>query len=125
MTAHERVPDEGVPEATLRELLLWVVRRRSRFVVTGASMSPTLCAGEMVLVDRRSSVSERSIVVARHPTEDGLRMVKRVAFLDDTGAAYLSSDNAEALDAADSRRFGMVPAALIEGCVTARVRTPG
>ena len=92
-------------------------------------MEPTLTAGDVVLVDRRAYAdagpADLDIVVAQHPQQPDLELIKRVEFTTDEGA-YLRSDNADA-DVADSRRFGIVRFDLISGKVVARVpssRTP-
>ncbi len=86
-------------------------------------MEPTLTEGIVVLVDPRaythSTPADLDIVVARHPQQPELEIIKRVEFTTNEGA-YLRSDNADA-GAADSRRFGIVPFELITGKVVAVV----
>lgn len=57
--------------------------RAERAVVRGWSMYPTLLPGEYVLFDRiayrRESPRRGDVVLARHPSRPGLRVVKRVA----------------------------------------------
>jgi hypothetical protein len=60
------------------------------------------------------------VVVARHPQRPDLLIVKRAA-RQEPGGWWLASDNADA-GAVDSRVFGVVPAALIEGRVLLRYR---
>ena len=88
-------------------------------------MEPTLSAGDVVFVDTRAYGSrppdDGDVVVATHPHQPGTTIVKRVEFSDDAGA-YLVSDNSEESNAADSRRFGVVPFDLIIGQVTATAR---
>jgi len=87
-------------------------------------MEPTLLEGDVVLVDprayRNAPPADLDVVVAEHPQQRKLQIVKRVEFSTDEGS-YLKSDNAEALDAGDSRRFGIVPPALIVGQVVAKI----
>jgi hypothetical protein len=61
-------------------------------------------------------------VLARHPGRPDLLIVKRAARPVD-GGWWLESDNPDA-GAVDSRRFGPVPADLIEGRVLARYWRP-
>lgn len=87
-------------------------------------MEPTLTAGQVVFVDSRSYVSvaptDLDVVVAKHPHRGDVEVIKRVEFTTDEGA-YLVSDNVTAVDAEDSRRFGVVPFELISGRVVSQV----
>jgi hypothetical protein len=58
------------------------------------------------------------VVVARHPQDQHLLLVKRAAWAE-SGGWWLSSDNPNA-GAVDSTRFGPVPLELIEGRVLGR-----
>jgi nickel-type superoxide dismutase maturation protease len=60
------------------------------------------------------------VVVARHPGHPDLLVVKRAARRE-RGGWWLASDN-PAAGAVDSRAFGPVPAALIEGRMLLRYR---
>src|SRR5207247_2240421 len=57
--------------------------RAKRVVVRGWSMEPTLVPGERVLFDRLAyevgSPRVGDIVLARHPSRPGMRLIKRVA----------------------------------------------
>ncbi len=87
-------------------------------------MEPSLWPGDWLLV-RRSlragrppRVRPRQLVIARHPGQTGLLLVKRVSR--PVGAGWwLESDNPGA-GAVDSRSFGPVPPGLIEGRVLLR-----
>ena len=87
-------------------------------------MEPTLHAGQVVFVDTAAYADARpadlDIVVANHPQRADVEIIKRVEFTTDEGA-YLKSDNAEARNVEDSRRFGVVPFELITGRVVARL----
>ncbi len=87
-------------------------------VVSGESMAPAMRPGDCLLVRLGAKARVSDVVVARHPSVDGLLLVKRVARRDDSGW-WLLSDNAEAgLD--DSRAFGAVPDDAIVGRVLFR-----
>ncbi len=95
-----------------------------RIVVLDRSMEPVLRPGDWLLV-RRSVRAGRpprvrpgKLVVARHPARPDLPIVKRAARRE-AGGWWLESANPGA-GAADSRQFGPVPAALIEGRVLLR-----
>jgi nickel-type superoxide dismutase maturation protease len=95
-----------------------------RVTVAERSMEPALRPGDWLLVRRTRQVRPGQIVLARHPGRPDMLIVKRVARLvgrdgEAGGGWWLASDNPEA-GAVDSRRFGPVPAALIEGRVLTR-----
>jgi nickel-type superoxide dismutase maturation protease len=84
-------------------------------------MEPALRPGDWLLVrrgmraGRPPRVRPGQIVIARHPAEPGMLLVKRAA-RHERGGWWLESDN-PAAGAVDSRAFGAVPADLIEGRV--------
>jgi nickel-type superoxide dismutase maturation protease len=96
-----------------------------RVAVAERSMEPVLRPGDWLLVRRSSSTSHPprvrpgQIVIARHPAEPGLLLVKRAVRRDPGGGWWLGSDNPGA-GAVDSRSFGAVPPSLIEGRVLLR-----
>ena len=105
-----------------QELLLWLLRLRQRFCVTGASMFPLIKAGEEVLVDtrayRRRFPEIGDLVVARHPHHYNLKIIKRVALVDKNGSCFLLGENK--LESTDSRCFGFVNIHNIIGKVTSK-----
>lgn len=99
-----------------------------RVAVAERSMEPALRSGDWLLVRRsvRAGKPPRirpgRVVIARHPREPGLLLVKRAAWRGPAGW-WLASDNPGA-GAVDSRHFGAVPPGLIEGRVVARYWPP-
>jgi nickel-type superoxide dismutase maturation protease len=90
-----------------------------RVKVVERSMEPALRPGDCLLVRRTRQIRPGQVVLARHPGKPDMLIVKRAARR--AGADWwLLSDNPAAPGAADSRRFGAVPAALIEGRVLTR-----
>ena len=89
-----------------------------RVAVAERSMEPALRPGDWLLVRRTRRIRAGQIVLARHPGRPDLLIVKRAARPVD-GGWWLESDNPDA-GAVDSRRFGPVPADLIEGRVLVR-----
>ena len=97
-----------------------------RVAVAERSMEPALRPGDWLLVwrgvragaARPVAVRPGQVVVARHPAEPGLLLVKRAARRE-AGGWWLSSDNPH-VSAIDSRRFGLVPPELIVGRVLTR-----
>jgi nickel-type superoxide dismutase maturation protease len=90
----------------------------TRVKVAERSMEPALRPGDWLLVLRTRRISPGQIVLARHPARPGMLIVKRAARRAG-GGWWLESDNHDA-PAVDSRRFGAVPEALIEGRVLLR-----
>ncbi len=122
MTESDRLP----PPSTLRssrlgDVGLWLLRRRQRFRVTGDSMRPLLIPGEEVLINptayRQMVPQPGDLVVARHPHQPGLRLVKWVAAVKPQGC-FLQGVNLGA--STDSRSFGWVPVDCILGQVICR-----
>jgi nickel-type superoxide dismutase maturation protease len=99
-----------------------------RVAVAERSMEPALHPGDWLLVwrglrpGRPPSIRPGQIVIARHPGEPDLLVVKR-ASRREAGGWWLDSDN-QAAGAVDSRSFGVVPAILIEGRLLMRYWRP-
>ncbi|MBM3239678.1 nickel-type superoxide dismutase maturation protease [Candidatus Poribacteria bacterium] len=106
----------------LGELLLWLLRLRRRFRITGNSMTPLLKPGDEVLVNprayQRMPPKPGDIVVTRHPYRTDLRLVKRVATVLPDGRCLIEGDNPS--ESTDSRSFGPVAPKQILGQVTGR-----
>lgn len=89
-------------------------------------MLPTLQPSDIVLVNvaayRTKLPQEDDIVVARHPNNLQLTIIKRVQFLDEAGRCYLISDNATDPSSRDSRSFGFVPPQNLIGRATSYIR---
>jgi nickel-type superoxide dismutase maturation protease len=87
-------------------------------------MEPGLRPGDWLLVRRAvragrpPRIRPGQVVIARHPGQPGLLLVKRAARRERAGW-WLESDNPSA-SAVDSRAFGAVPPELIEGRLLAR-----
>jgi nickel-type superoxide dismutase maturation protease len=90
-----------------------------RVAVTGESMLPALRPGDLLLVRVGARIAEGDVVVARHPGQDGLLIVKRVGHRSGEGW-WLESDNQRAAGRQDSWDFGAVPDRLVVGRVVAR-----
>ncbi|MCB9421937.1 MAG: nickel-type superoxide dismutase maturation protease [Ardenticatenaceae bacterium] len=105
-------------ESNLRELFLWLIRLRRRYRVTGASMFPLMEAGDEVLVDPRAYRQQQpqigDVVVAQHPVQANLQIIKRVAEVMGDGRFHLKGDNTA--ESSDS----LVPPNLILGRVTSK-----
>ncbi len=113
---------DELPQSDTAELLRWLFRRRRRFRVTGDSMRPLLRPGDEVLVDprayRRRPPAPGDLVVARHPYQTGVKLIKRVQEVDEHGRCRLIGDNP--LYSSDSRSFGRITPENILGRVTSR-----
>ena len=107
-------------ESQGKEIFLWLISLRQRYRVNGASMQPLLSAGDEVLVDpqayRRQPPRIGDIVIAQHPTQAGLQIIKRIKAVHEDGRYQLQGDNPDPAQDSPSR----VPAELILGRVTSR-----
>ena len=84
--------------------------------VRGGSMAPALLPGDRLLVESRSYLSRAprpgEVVLAADPRKGDRELIKRVAAIDDAGAAAdLRGDAPE--ESTDSREFGAVPLSAI------------
>jgi nickel-type superoxide dismutase maturation protease len=97
-----------------------------RVKVTERSMEPALGPGDWLLIRRTvrpgrpARIHPGQIVIATHPGEPGLLLVKRAAWREADGW-WLAADN-PAAGGVDSSRFGAVPGSLIEGRMLLRYR---
>lgn len=111
-----------IPEISLREFLLWIGGKRQRFRITGNSMLPVLKPGEEVLMvpyrDFSYFPQMGDIVVALHPSQPNLHLIKRVTAVLENGCCFLQGDNLD--ESTDSRAFGWVSPETIIGRVTCR-----
>ena len=82
-------------------------------------MRPTLLPGDWLIARRTRRIRPGQVVLAWHPSRDGLMLVKRAARRVDDGW-WLESDFPQAPGATDSSRFGPVPDDKIVGRVLAR-----
>jgi nickel-type superoxide dismutase maturation protease len=112
------LPSTGAADSRPRQrpAMRWPL---SRFAVAEQSMEPALGPGDWLLVwrgFRRGSpprVRAGQIVIARHPGRTDMLLVKRLV-REQSGGWWLGSDNQDAR-AVDSRSFGPVTRAAIEG----------
>ena len=116
-----------LPTPSWREWILWLLRRRVIRRVTGESMQPTLLSGDIVLVDTRaylvSMPSVGDIVLARHPYQRDVSIIKRVADITPERRLVLHSDNPHV--GSDSRQFGTISQQRLVGRVTCRSALAG
>lgn len=117
----ETVPPSQLRSSQLLDVVLWLLRQRRRFCIVGDSMLPLLEAGTEVLINPAAYRYQRpqpgDLVVAHHPRQPGLRLIKWVVHTDEAGC-FLAGLNAAA--STDSREFGLVPYGDILGQVVCR-----
>ena len=103
------------------DLVGWLGRQRRRFRIVGNSMVPLLLPGTEVLIDprayRHSPPQPGDLVVAYHPHQPGLRVIKWVVYVAPEGC-FLKGINTAA--SSDSREFGLVPCDRVLGQVICR-----
>ncbi|MGF1598323.1 MAG: nickel-type superoxide dismutase maturation protease [Acidimicrobiales bacterium] len=109
------IADPAVTQAA-SELARWALGRRRRVRVVGASMAPTLAEGEFVLVEAAAPFAVGDLVVARHPHDPTMDVVKRVAAVRPDGTIELASDNPAR--GTDSSTWGPVAPGAVTGRVT-------
>ena len=83
-------------------------------------MRPTLLPGDWLIARRTRRIRPGQVVLAWHPSQGGLLLVKRAVRRVADGGWWLASDNPLAPGATDSSRFGPVPADKIVGRVIVR-----
>ena len=103
----------------LWHIILWSLRRRRGFRVSGRSMLPLLQHGDVVLIDPSSPPEVGSIVLVRHPLRADLHILKRLDHLTDDGRLYVLGDNSS--ESTDSRAFGTISPNLLLGRVVLRL----
>ena len=81
-------------------------------------MLPTLKNGDTVMIAPTATVEVSDIVLARHPYKQSVKMLKRVAAIDESGRYSLVGDNPS--ESTDSRSFGTVSPEHIEGKAVCR-----
>lgn len=103
------------------EYVLLLLGRRKRIRVTGASMLPGLKDGDELFVDPYAYVDthpeEGDIVLAWHPREADLKIIKRVSMVLDNGCWLVGDNPAESTD---SSQYGIFAFKRIVGKVTSR-----
>ncbi|WP_225885202.1 nickel-type superoxide dismutase maturation protease [Leptolyngbya sp. KIOST-1] len=108
-------------DSHLADVGLWLLRRRRRFRIVGDSMQPLLAPGTEVLINpfayRHHPPVPGDLVVAYHPRQPGLRLIKWVVRIEAEGC-FLQGLNTAA--STDSREFGLVPWEGIVGQVVCR-----
>ena len=114
--------DDHLKDTSLKDLLLLFLRRRSRFRVNGRSMIPLLKPGDGLIVDLTAYRQKRprtgDIVIAWHPNQTNLKIVKRVASVLDDGSCILLGNNPA--ESTDSRSLGPIELQKILGKVCCR-----
>jgi nickel-type superoxide dismutase maturation protease len=91
----------------------------TRVRVVGPSMEPSVRNGDWWLVRRTSAVGPGDVVLLVHPTRPHAMVVKRIDRREGDGW-WVLGDNAGASE--DSRQFGAVPTALVQGRLQWRYR---
>ncbi|HIK45992.1 MAG TPA: nickel-type superoxide dismutase maturation protease [Leptolyngbyaceae cyanobacterium M65_K2018_010] len=116
------LPPQTLRSSQIADLLGWWLGRRRRFRVIGQSMQPLLQPGEEVLINpqayRQRLPQPGDLVVAQHPGQPDLRLIKWVAYRQGE-ACFLRGLNETA--STDSRTFGPVGRAALLGQVICRL----
>jgi nickel-type superoxide dismutase maturation protease len=114
--------EKELPEASWKERILFFLGRRKPYLVEGNSMLPTLRDGDAVLVDPKKKIAEGDVVLANHPYQKSVKILKRVKNFTEKGDLFLVGDNPESMESTDSRAFGAVPLKYLIGKATCRLK---
>lgn len=102
------MPQITLPKCNLIDFLLWILRFRKRYRVTGTSMIPLLHPGDHVLVKIQKQgereLSRGDIVVARHPYMRDVQVLKYISEVTADGRFHLRGLNP--MESTDSDAFG-------------------
>lgn len=112
--------ENELPQATWTERLLYFLGRRRGFLVEGNSMEPALADGDAVLIKPRAKIAIGDIVLARHPYQQSVKILKRVTAINENESFELVGDNIA--ESTDSRNFGPIPSKDILGKVICRLK---
>jgi nickel-type superoxide dismutase maturation protease len=111
-----------IAAAGLQDLLLLFCGRRLLLKVEGSSMLPSLNPDDRVLVRRTTADTDTpplgAVVVAWHPSQPRLRLIKRLESLSNAGMMLLGDNPSSSTD---SRQLGPIPRSALIGVVTSRV----
>jgi nickel-type superoxide dismutase maturation protease len=110
----------GMEESNLKEMVLWLIRLRNRYRVSGVSMCPLISADDEIFVDphayRCLAPLIGDVVDARHPARPNLQIIKRITKICGDGRYHLQGDNPDPSQNSQS----WVPVQMIIGRVTSR-----
>lgn len=104
--------------ATYTDIFWLLFDYYERYRIEGDSMLPTLQNGEQVLVEKTVYLQINDIVVAKHPYQKNLILVKRINKIDEK-TVYLLGDNLS--ESTDSRTLGTFPRTEILGKVICKL----
>ncbi len=115
------IPPSHLPASQWKDVVLWILRQRKRFRITGNSMQPLLQPQEEVLINPRAYQTRMpqpgDLVVINHPHQSNLRLIKWVVYVD-TDGCFVKGLNL--LASTDSREFGLVKREHLVGKVLCR-----
>lgn len=103
-----------MPNANLKEKILWLLRQRKRFRVEGHSMQPILNPGDLILIKgiKKDHLKKGEWVVFRHPFKKKTKMIKQII---DFQGSRVKVQGINQGDSLDSRSFGLLNRNLMIG----------
>jgi signal peptidase I len=112
-------------------VMWWWTRRPFRLAVDGASMSPTLVAGDLLMATAPGRLRRGELLVVEHPLRPGFELIKRLGGLpgDRVDGRVLADDEFWVVGdlparSTDSRSFGAISRSSIRGVVRLRYWPP-
>ena len=112
--------NDELPKANWKDRILYRIGRRRAFLVEGDSMTPTLKHGDVVLINSNAEFGVGDVVLAKHPYRSSVRILKRIAEIEQNGTLLLTGDNPA--ESTDSRIFGAVSIESIIGKVVCSLK---
>jgi nickel-type superoxide dismutase maturation protease len=112
--------ENTLPEAGWKEKVLFYLGRRRAILVEGDSMLPNLKNGDGILIDPDAPIAVGDIILAKHPFKKSVKILKRIAEIDQNGNYFLVGDNPA--ESTDSRTFGALSAKHILGKAVCRLK---
>lgn len=103
-----------LPKADLKEIALWLLRRRKRFCIQGHSMLPLLSPGDIILTKaiKRDHLKKGELVIFSHPFKKNTKMIKQVI---DFQGNRIKVQGINQSDSLDSQSFGLINPNLMTG----------
>lgn len=109
-----------LPPANWKNKISLIFGHLTGFRIAGNSMAPTLENGASVLIGPAKQFRAGDIVLANHPYQKSVKILKRIESITREGSYFLVGDNKA--ESTDSRTFGAIPAKELIGKAVCRLK---